>query len=55
MATYKNTTKQDIALIGIGVVKAGETIETDQVIENPNFKLVEVDKSKSKKEDGDGK
>lgn len=56
MATYKNTTKQDIALIGLGVVKAGGTIETDQVVENPNFQLVEVDNSKkSKKEDGDGK
>ncbi len=35
---YKNVSESDQALIGHGYVKPGESIETDTVIENPNFK-----------------
>lgn len=37
---YKNISDQDQTVIGVGVVKAGETIEVDTPIENPNFVLV---------------
>lgn len=40
MATYRNKTNQDQAIAGIGLVKAGETITTDQVIESSNFEEV---------------
>lgn len=37
---YKNISEQEQMIIGVGVVKAGEVIESDTVIENPNFVLV---------------
>lgn len=40
MSSYKNTTANDLWLSGVGMVKAGETFETNLVIENPNFELV---------------
>jgi len=38
--TYRNISNVTQSLIGVGEIKAGETIETDKVIENPNFELV---------------
>ncbi|HSH31211.1 MAG TPA: hypothetical protein VK963_00925 [Candidatus Saccharimonadales bacterium] len=38
--TYQNTSDQELMLVGFGVVAGGGTIETDDIIENPNFKLV---------------
>lgn len=37
---YKNISDQEQNIIGFGVVKPGETIESDTPIENPNLKLV---------------
>lgn len=37
---YKNSSDQEQALIGFGLVGAGEVIETDEPIHNPNFTLV---------------
>lgn len=37
---YKNITKKDLYLNEIGLVKAGETIETKVKINNSNFELV---------------
>ena len=38
--TYKNISNQDQSVIGVGLVKAGETIEVDEPLENPNFEQV---------------
>ena len=38
--TYKNVTSQTQALINIGEVRPGETIETTEPIHNSNFVLV---------------
>lgn len=40
MKQYKNISKQDLILIGIGIIKSGEIIKTKQDINNPNFVLV---------------
>jgi len=37
---YKNITKKDLYLNEIGLVKAGETVETKDEINNPNFELI---------------
>ncbi len=37
---YKNSTDTDIAIINIGIVKAGATLDSDVLIENPNLELV---------------
>ncbi len=37
---YKNISDSEQSLIGFGVVDADAEIETDRVIENPNFKYV---------------
>lgn len=37
---YKNTTNQDVDLVGHGIVKAGAVIRTQVPINNPNLKLV---------------
>ena len=42
---YKNISDQEQTIIGLGVIKAGEIVETDIVIENPNFELV-IEKGK---------
>lgn len=34
---YKNITKKDLSLVGVGLVKAGEVFETEVKINNPNF------------------
>lgn len=53
---YKNITDQDLVLVGFGVVAAGETIESEVLIESPNLEAVSDVKKKAKlnKEDGDG-
>lgn len=38
MYKYQNTSDQDLELIGLGKVKAGQTFETSKPIENPNLK-----------------
>lgn len=50
---YKNTTDQDLTIVGIGVVEAGKVIETDDPIDNPNLELVGDKTKKLNKEDGD--
>jgi len=37
---YRNISKLTQSLIGFGVVKSNETIETKEKINNPNFELV---------------
>ncbi|WP_425005774.1 hypothetical protein [Mycolicibacterium sp. S3B2] len=49
---YKNTTDQDLTVIGVGVVGAGKTIESDEIIENPNLTPV-TQKKKVNEEAGD--
>lgn len=41
MKKYKNTSNADQLFDGAGVVKPGETIETDVETSNPNFELIE--------------
>ena len=43
----KNTSDQDLAIVGVGLVKAGETVEVSDEFHNANF--VEVN-SKEEKE-----
>lgn len=38
---YKNQSKEEQAVIGVGSVAPGATVETDQPINNPNFVLVD--------------
>lgn len=40
MYKYKNVSATEQSLIGFGIVKAGEEIETDRAVENPNFKYI---------------
>ena len=59
MATYRyqNITDQDLTLIGVGMVAAGESVETDVELVNPNFERVSDTKrakANVSKEDGDG-
>lgn len=35
---YKNVSEVTQAVMGVGIVKPGKTIETNLIIENPNFK-----------------
>lgn len=50
---YKNITKQDLSVPGVGIVRAGETAEMPEGFHNVNFEKVEktVEKPKSKVED----
>lgn len=55
---YRNITDQDLTLIGFGTVAAGESVETDVELINPNFERVSDTKhakSNVNKDDGDGK
>lgn len=36
---YKNVSAQDLTVMNVGIVKAGGTLESDVVIENPNLVL----------------
>jgi len=44
---HKNITDKDLAIPGIGIVKAGEEVETDENFNNANFTRIK----KRKKED----
>ena len=49
---YTNTSPMKQAIIGVGEVEAGKTIETDREINNPNLRMVGVDpvtKAKARK------
>lgn len=46
---FKNISDVEQNVIGVGVVKAGQTIEVDEPFENPNFE--EVSKSSQKREE----
>lgn len=35
---YKYTGKTTVAIAGVGIVQAGQTVETDKVINHPLFK-----------------
>jgi len=50
---YKNTTDQDLIIVGVGVAEAGKVIETNDEIENPNLESVSDKAKKLNKEDGD--
>lgn len=50
MNTYRNTSDQDLAVVGVGVVKAGATVEIEGDFHNANFELVEKRKRDEKKE-----
>lgn len=39
--TYKNVSEADHTLVGFGVVRAGETVETDQEINHHAFEQVD--------------
>lgn len=41
MYKYKNESDQDLDLIGIGQVKAGQEFSSPRLIENPNIKILE--------------
>jgi hypothetical protein len=45
MKTYKNISDKDLMLPNIGVVKAGENIDTEKEISNKNFELVLKEKN----------
>lgn len=42
MYTYKNTSDQDLVLVGIGEVEAGGELKSAVVIENSSLKLVDA-------------
>ena len=50
MNKYRNISNQTQALIGFGVVKPNETIETEEKINNPNFELVSKEIWQNKKD-----
>lgn len=37
---YENTSETEQVLMGVGKVAPGKTIESDEPVHNPNFKLV---------------
>lgn len=41
MNHYKNVTEQILTVAGLGVVKPGEVIESEQVLESANLELVD--------------
>lgn len=43
-AKFKNITDQDLSVIGVGIVKAGETVELPSNFHNINFQRVIKDK-----------
>lgn len=59
---YRNTSNQDLNLVGVGIIEAGETVESDQIIQHQAIELTnpieetEVKPKKTvKKEASDGK
>lgn len=50
---YKNVTDQELAVVGIGVVEAGKTFESQEPVDNPNLELVADKKKTLNKEAGD--
>lgn len=42
---YKNTTDQELALPGVGLIAPKAEFESDEVIENPNIEIKKVQKS----------
>lgn len=38
--TYRNTSTNDLTIIGVGFCKAGDTIKVNEPIDNPNFELI---------------
>jgi len=48
MVTYKNISGLPQTVVGIGVVKPGETVKVDGSFENPNFKVIEEVEVKDK-------
>ena len=49
--TYKNVSEADHALVGFGVVRAGETVETDQEINHAAFEQIDAKVVKGKRVD----
>lgn len=50
---YKNVTDQELIVVGVGVVGAGNTFECEEPVDNPNLELVTDKKKKLNKEAGD--
>lgn len=48
MNVYKHIGTEPVELLGVGIVKPGETIETERVIVNVNFEKVSVKKAEAK-------
>ena len=50
MYKYKNTTNQELVIVGVGVVMPGAVLVTDEMIDNPNLELmVEIVEPKDRK------
>lgn len=49
--TYKNVSEADQTLVGFGVIAAGDTIETSEVITHPAFEVVEPEKRSAKQKE----
>lgn len=47
MKTYKNISDKDLSIPNIGVIKAGESVDTEKEISNKNFEL-EIEEKKEK-------
>ena len=50
---YKNVTDQELVVIGVGVVKAGGEIETDQDVNSQNLQIIEKPAKAGEKESND--
>ena len=49
MYKYKNITKEDLNVIGVGIVKAGEVVTLDYEVNNANLQRVVTKKTESEK------
>ncbi len=50
MAKFKNIANEDLTVIGVGKIKAGETVELPRSFHNANFMRVKVVEAEEKKE-----
>ena len=49
----KNITEQDLTIVDVGVVKAGETVTVQDDFNNPNFETVSAKKETKDETKGD--
>ena len=54
MKTFKNISNEDLSIIGVGIVNAGETVELPDTFHNANFAIVKgedkIEKEKVEKD-----